>query len=79
MIIIGDTFLQRNQDKMEAITSELQLSFSESTPSYSISKNDITSSIYRTRSYMKWRYGGVRHGTIGGNSRDIAFGVLALG
>ena len=39
----------------------------------------ITSSIYRTRSYMKWRYGGVRHGAIGGNSRDIAFGVLALG
>ena len=39
----------------------------------------VTSSIYRTRSYMKWRYGGVRHGAIGGNSRDIAFGVLALG
>ena len=43
------------------------------------SKYLITSSIYRTRSYMKWRYGGVRHGAIGGNSRDIAFGVLALG
>ena len=39
----------------------------------------ITSSIYRTRSYMKWRYGGVRHGAIGSNSWDIAFGVLALG
>ena len=41
----------------------------------------VTSSIYRTRSCMKWLYwyGGVRHSAIGGNSRDIAFGVLALG
>ena len=28
---------------------------------------------------MKRRYGGVRHGAIGDNSWDIAFGVLALG
>ena len=39
----------------------------------------LMSSIYRTHSYMKWQYGGVRHGAIGGNSRDFAFGVLALG
>ena len=38
----------------------------------------ITSSIYGSRSYMKWRYGGVRHGTSAGKRRDIAFGVLAL-
>ena len=25
---------------------------------------------------MKWRYGGVRHGAIGGNSQDFAFEVL---
>ena len=39
---------------------------------------DVTSSIYGSRSYMKWRYGGVRHGTSAGKRRDIAFGVLAL-
>jgi hypothetical protein len=38
----------------------------------------ITSSIYGSRSYMKWRYGGVRHGALAGKHRDIAFGVLAL-
>ena len=38
----------------------------------------ITSSIYGSRSYMKWRYGGVRHGTSAGKRRDTAFGVLAL-
>ena len=27
---------------------------------------------------MKWRYGGVRHGTSAGKRRDTAFGVLAL-
>ena len=27
---------------------------------------------------MKWRYGGVRHGTSAGKRRDIAFGVLDL-
>ena len=27
---------------------------------------------------MKWRYGGVRHGTSAGKRRDIAFGVLAF-
>ena len=36
------------------------------------------SSIYRTHSYMKWQYGGVHHSAIGGNSQDIAFGVLAF-
>ena len=40
--------------------------------------NIFMSSIYGSRSYMKWRYGGVRHGTSAGKRRDIAFGVLAL-
>jgi hypothetical protein len=38
---------------------------------------NITSSIYGSRSYMKWRYGGVRHGALAGKRRDVAFGVLA--
>ena len=38
----------------------------------------VTSSIYRTRSYMKWQYGRVHHGAIGGNSQDMAFGVLVF-
>ena len=40
--------------------------------------NKITSSIYGSRSYMKWQYGGVRHGTSAGKRRDTAFGVLVL-
>ena len=38
----------------------------------------VTSSIYGSRSYVKWRYDGVRHGTSAGKCRDIAFGVLAF-
>ena len=38
----------------------------------------ITSSIYGSCSYMKWRYGRVRHGTSAGKCCDIASGVLEL-
>ena len=38
----------------------------------------VMSSIYGSRSYMKWQYDGVRHGTSAGKHWEIAFRVLTL-